>query len=117
MDVPNHPGSYIKESVFPAGMTVTAAAKRLGVGRPALSNLLNGNASLSPEMAMRIEKAFGADGGSLLKMQASYDQALAREREPEIAVRAYAPSFMNIKAMQIEDAGRYSSSKKSLKAG
>ena len=50
-----HPGSYIKQSVLPAGLSVTAAAKTLGIGRPALSNLLNGNASLSSEMATRIE--------------------------------------------------------------
>jgi addiction module HigA family antidote len=81
---------------------VTAAAKALGVGRPALSNLLNGNASLSPEMASRIEKAFGAGGEALLKMQADYDRSLALEKEPAIVVRSYVPSFMGIKAMQIE---------------
>jgi addiction module HigA family antidote len=88
--------------VLPAGLSVTAAAKALGVGRPALSNLLNGNASLSSEMAMRIEKAFGASGEMLLKMQAEYDRFLAREKEPAIAVRTCVPSFMSIKAMQIE---------------
>src|SRR5262245_47443189 len=97
-----HPGPYIRHSVFPADLSVTAAAKALGVGRPALSNLLNGNASLSPEMATRIEKAFGASSEDLLKMQAEYDRAIAREREPAIAVRSYAPSFLQIKAMQIE---------------
>ena len=99
--LPPHPGSYIKQRVFPAGMTVTAAAKRLGVGRPALSNLLNGNASLSSDMAMRMQKAFGESGEALLKMQAAYDQSLARAREPEIAVRSYSPSFLDIKAIQI----------------
>ena len=56
-DVP-HPGTRIKVEVIPMGMSVTNAAKLMGVGRPALSNLLNGNASLSEEMAMRLEKAF-----------------------------------------------------------
>jgi addiction module HigA family antidote len=97
-----HPGPYIRQTVLPADLSVTAAAKTLGVGRPALSNLLNGNASLSPEMATRIEKAFGASSEALLKMQADYDRSLAREKEPAIAVRSYAPSFMCIKAMQIE---------------
>jgi addiction module HigA family antidote len=99
---PPHPGSYIKQQVLPAGMTVTAAAKRLGVGRPALSNLLNGNASLSSDMAMRMQKAFGESGEALLKMQAAYDRSLARAREPEIAVRSYSPSFLDIKAIQIQ---------------
>jgi addiction module HigA family antidote len=88
--------------VLPAALSVTAAAKTLGVGRPALSNLLNGNASLSSEMATRIEKAFGASSEMLLKMQAEYDRSVAREKEPAIAVRSYVPSFMSIKAMQIE---------------
>ena len=97
-----HPGPYIRQNVLPADLNVTAAAKTLGVGRPALSNLLNGNASLSPEMAARIEKAFGASADALLKMQADYDRSLVRDKEPAIAVRSYAPSFMSIKAMQIE---------------
>jgi addiction module HigA family antidote len=87
---------------LPAGLSVTTAAKKLGVGRPALSNLLNGKASLSPEMATRLEKAFGASSETLLKMQADYDRSLARDKEPAIAVRSYAPSFTSIKAMQIE---------------
>jgi addiction module HigA family antidote len=96
-----HPGPYIKKAVLPA-ISVTAAAKTLGVGRPALSNLLNGKASLSAEMATRIEKAFGASSETLLKMQAEYDRSVTRARESTIAVRSYAPSFMSIRAMQIE---------------
>lgn len=98
----DHPGPYIREAVLPAGLSVTAAAKKLGVGRPALSNMLNGKAALSPEMATRIEKAFGASSDALLKMQTDYERSLAREKEAAIAVRAYTPSFMNIKASQIE---------------
>ena len=56
---PPHPGGFIRRSVLPDELSVTAAAEVLGVGRPALSNLLNEKASLSPEMALRIEKAFG----------------------------------------------------------
>jgi addiction module HigA family antidote len=51
---PVHPGVFIRERIIPGGISVKDAAKRLGVGRPALSNLLNGNSSLSPEMAVRL---------------------------------------------------------------
>ena len=83
-------------------MTISAAAKMLGVGRPALSNLLNQNASLSPEMALRMEKVFGASSEDLLKMQAAYDQAQVLEKEADIAVRAYTPGLLSITAIQIE---------------
>lgn len=62
-------GEHIREHVIPAGMTVTEAAGRLGVGRPALSNLLNGNAKLSMEMAARLEAVFGCDGRALMRQQ------------------------------------------------
>ena len=73
----------------------------LGVGRPALSNLLNGRAALSPDMAMRFEKAFQADASGLLEMQARYDEFEARAGEDDVAVRAYAPAFLEITARQI----------------
>jgi addiction module HigA family antidote len=98
---PAHPGAYIKASILPSGMSVKKAAELLGVGRPALSNLLNERASLSSEMALRLEKAFGAKRETLLQMQASYDETRIRLREKEVAVRAYAPSFMDITATQI----------------
>ncbi|NEP55823.1 MAG: HigA family addiction module antidote protein [Symploca sp. SIO2G7] len=84
---PVHPGSFIKRSVLPDNLTVTAAAKVLGVGRPALSSLLNEKSSLSSEMALRIEKAFGVKMDTLLKMQARYDAYQMRQREDEINVR------------------------------
>jgi len=86
---PSHPGGFIKRSILPDDLSVTAAAKTLGVGRPALSNLLNEKASLSPEMALRVEKAFGVKMDTLLKMQAKYDAYLMRERETEIVVGRY----------------------------
>ena len=73
----------------------------LGVGRSALSNLLNGRAALSPDMAMRFEKAFQADASGLLEMQARYDEFEARAGEDDVAVRAYAPAFLEITARQI----------------
>jgi addiction module HigA family antidote len=98
-----HPGTYVRETVIPAGMSVKEAAKQLGIGRPALSNFLNGNSALSPEMAVRLEKAFGANRNQLLDMQAAYDQQKRRACEKEVAVRAFVPNFLTIKARQIED--------------
>ena len=89
--------------VLPAGMSVKDAAKRLGIGRPALSNFLNGNSALSPEMAVRLEKTFGADRKQLLDMQAAYDRQQEHASEKEVAVRAFVPSFLIIKARQIEE--------------
>ena len=95
-------GQYIRNHVIPAGMSVTDAAARLGVGRPALSNLLNGRASLSPKMATRLQRAFGADREELLQLQAAEDGERIREDEKAVAVRGYVPSFLTIKALDIE---------------
>src|SRR6266705_3754650 len=95
-------GSYIREHIIPARMSIKDAAKQLGVGRPALSNLLNGKASLSPEMALRLEKAFGGDRQQLLDLQARLDHAQRREEDKEIAVGAYVPRFLTITARQLE---------------
>jgi len=88
---PPHPGEIIRHEIFePLGVTVSAAARALGVTRPALSNMLNGRAALSPEMALRIEKAFGPRMEHLMKMQLAYDIAQIRAREGSIRVRRYA---------------------------
>ncbi len=85
---PPHPGDFIRtELIEPAGLSVTAAAAALQVSRPALSSLLNGKASLSGDMALRIEKAFGVRMDTLMRMQSSYDIAKTRKREKEIRVR------------------------------
>ena len=87
---PAHPGQFIRmEIIEPLGLTVTRAASVLDVTRPALSALLNGRASLSPDMALRIEKAFGPKMDTLLKMQTAYDIAEARDREADIKVKRY----------------------------
>lgn len=98
-----HPGIYVRESIIPAGMSVKDAAKRLGIGRPALSNFLNGKSALSPEMAVRLEKAFGADSRRLLDMQSAYERQERGTSEKEVTVRAFVPNFLTIKARQIED--------------
>ena len=87
---PPHPGDFIRtEIVDELGLSVTKAAKILGVRRATLSDLLNGRASLSPEMGLRVEKAFGVSMDMLLKMQAWYDATQMRARESEIAVKRY----------------------------
>jgi Plasmid maintenance system antidote protein len=55
-EAPGHPGTYVRQTIIPSDMSVKEAAERLGVGRPALSNFLNGKSSLSPEMAVRLER-------------------------------------------------------------
>jgi len=87
---PAHPGGFVRHEVLkPLGLSVTEAADALGVTRPALSALLNERAQLSPEMAIRIEKAFGVSMETLMRMQNSYDIAQARKREAEIKVERY----------------------------
>jgi addiction module HigA family antidote len=87
---PPHPGDFIRtEIIQPLGLSITDAARILRVTRPALSNMLNGRASLSPEMALRIEKAFGPRMDTLVRMQTSYDIAQARLRETDIDVQPY----------------------------
>ena len=87
---PAHPGGFIKyEIIDPHGLSVTEAAKVLGVTRPALSALLNERAALSPEMAIRVEKAFGVSMDTLMRMQGSFDIARARQRAGEIKVARF----------------------------
>ncbi|WP_419635994.1 HigA family addiction module antitoxin, partial [Thiolapillus sp.] len=98
-----HPGVYVRNSIIPDGMSVKEAAERLGIGRPALSNFLNGKSALSSEMAIRLKKAFGADREELLNMQATYDQQVQQKEEKAVAVRSFVPGFLSIKARQIEE--------------
>lgn len=113
---PIHPGIHIRDTVIPSGMAVKDAAKLLGVGRPALSNLLNGNAALSPEMAARLQKAFGANPEKLLGLQAQFDQHQQRSVTPKLIVGAYVPPFLKIMANDIENWVDHSSEARSLLA-
>lgn len=93
MKSPVHPGSFVKSEIIePLDLTVTAAAKALGVTRATLSTLLNEHTSLSPEMALRIEKAFGVSMDTLMRMQNSYDIVMTRKRENEIKVKRFSAS-------------------------
>jgi len=90
MKQPAHPGGFIKHEIIdPLGLSVTRAAEVLGVTRATLSALLNERAHLSPEMAVRIEKAFGVSMDTLMRMQNSYDIAQARERASRIDVAPF----------------------------
>ena len=90
---PSHPGELLKEEVLrPLNLTVTAAAAILGVGRPALSSVLNGKAGLSPEMALRAEKAFGISMELLLKMQLQFDIAETRKIARRLKVSRFKPA-------------------------
>ena len=87
---PSHPGDFIRTEVIEGlELNVTRAAEILGVRRATLTSLLNGNAALSAEMALRIEKAFDISMDMLLRMQAWYDASQMRARESEVKVKRY----------------------------
>lgn len=89
---PSRPGEFIREEILNVlGLSVARGAEVLGVRRATLSDLINGNAALSPEMALRIEKAFGVSMDTLLRMQAWYDTDAMRRRAGEIHVKRYVP--------------------------
>ena len=93
MKTPAHPGGFVKSEIIePLGLSVTAAARALGVTRATLSTLLNERSQLSSEMALRIEKAFGPDMDHLLRMQLAYDVAKTRQNSSGIAVKRYVPA-------------------------
>ena len=90
MKAPPHPGEIIAEDVLkPLGVSVTEAARALGVGRQALSAVLNGRAKLTPEMAVRVEKAFGPKWEVLMRLQLQYDVAEMRKHTKDIKVKRY----------------------------
>lgn len=90
---PPHPGQFVRAEVLaPLGLSITKAAEILGVRRATLSDLTNGKASLSPEMALRIEKAFALDMDHMLRMQAWHDSHHMRARAATIKVDRYQPA-------------------------
>ena len=92
MKNPPHPGKVARVSCLePLGLSVTEGAKALGVSRQALSNLVNGRARMSSEMAIRLAKAFGSTTETWIRLQTAYDIAQALEREDEIEVERYEP--------------------------
>ncbi|MGI8991814.1 MAG: HigA family addiction module antitoxin [Bryobacteraceae bacterium] len=93
MKNPPHPGDPIGTEVIEAlALKVSKAAEVLKVRRATLSDLLHGKAVLTPEMALRIEKAFGPDMDHLLRMQLAYDVARTRRRAGDVAIKRYVPT-------------------------
>ena len=90
MKNPPHPGRIVREEILqPLGLNVTSGAKVLGVSRQALNNLVNQRAGISPEMAIRLAKAFGVSAQTWLRMQSNYDLAVALRSQSKIRVRRY----------------------------
>ncbi len=90
MKSPPHVGGLIRRQVIePLGLTITEAAKALGVGRQALSSLLNGKTALTSNMGLRVEKAFGPKMEHLMRMQLAFDLAQARKAEHRLHVKRY----------------------------
>lgn len=85
---PPHPGLSVRfDCLEPLGLSIAEEAKVLGITRQAVNNLVNCKAGLSAEMAIRLEKAFGGDAETWLRMQAAYDLAQAEKRAEKIKVR------------------------------
>lgn len=87
MKNPPHPGLAIRHDCLePLGLSVTEAAKKLGVSRKQLSDVVNGHSGISPQMAIRLDKAFGGGANTWYRLQAAYDLAQAMKRADQIKV-------------------------------
>jgi addiction module HigA family antidote len=94
---PPHPGAFIRDEILrELNLTVSEAADVLNVRRATLSDLVNGKASLSPEMALRVEKAFGVNMETLLNMQTWHDAHAMRQRAGDIDIKPYRPSTAGV---------------------
>jgi addiction module HigA family antidote len=91
MKKPPHPGRIVRqECIEPLKLTITDAAERLGVSRQALNNVVNEKAAISPEMSIRLSKAFGSSPEVWLGLQMEYDLAQAEKESSHIKVRRIA---------------------------
>jgi antitoxin HigA-1 len=91
MNQPVHPGLLVKECLDDLGLSVAVAAKGLGITRQQLHNVIAGRSSVTPEMALRFEKAFGSTADTWLRMQMNHDLAQLRKRASEIVVHRLTP--------------------------
>lgn len=102
--VPIHPGQYVRQTYLePRGLTVTDAAKLIGISRPGVSNFLNGKVSVTENIAARIERAFGIPKADLITKQAEYDAAIAYHASAPANTKTYVPPFLGIQANEIEN--------------
>ena len=93
MKNPPHPGLSVRHDCLePMGLNITEAAKRLGVSRKQLSDIVNCHAGISPEMAIRLDKAFGGGAETWLRLQAAYDLAQVMKRADQIMVERLPPA-------------------------
>ena len=98
MKAPPHPGHSIKDACLdPLQLSVTDAAKVLGVARHTLSRVINGQAGISPDMAIRLEKAGWSNANHWLRMQIAFDLAQARRHESTIRVKRYEPEALSVR--------------------
>lgn len=89
---PVHPGRIVREDCLePLGFSVTEAARVLGVTRQTLNNVVNEKSAISPEMAIRLEKAFGSTAATWVRMQGTYDLAVAMRDAGKMEVQRYVP--------------------------
>lgn len=96
---PTHPGFYVREDILkPRKITVTGAARLIGISRPGMSNFLNGKVSATPDMAARLERAFGIPAKTILELQAMHDAYVENTAEAAQMARAYIPPFLNVQA-------------------
>jgi addiction module HigA family antidote len=92
MKEPPHPGLSVRyDCLEPLGLSITVGAQILGVSRQALNNLVNAKAGISPEMAIRLDKAFGGSAEAWLALQVAFDLAQARKKESTIMVKQFRP--------------------------
>ena len=87
MKNPPHPGLSVRHDCLePLGLSVTEAAEKLGVSRKQLSDVVNGHSGISPQMAIRLDKAFGGGANTWYRLQAAYDLAQAMKQADQIKV-------------------------------
>ena len=99
MKKPPHPGKAVRISCLePNNLSITDGAKVLGVSRQNLNNIVNEKTALSPEMAIRIAKAFGGTPEAWYKMQSAYDMAQAKKKAGKIKVKTYKPEHAQVGA-------------------
>ena len=91
MKNPSHPGSLVKADIDALGLSVVDAANALGISRQQLHSIIAGRAKVTPEMAVRLEKAIGSTADAWLRMQAAYDLAQVRQNAGQMTVRRLTP--------------------------